>query len=74
MRLMLDKKEIEKFVSAVGSLATATDLIKDNLKCSESKAEKIAAGRYPSRLSPLEQIALAMLLERPVEKLFRAVS
>ena len=74
MRLNLDKKEMKVFVNESGGLIAATSRIKDQLKCSQSKAEKIAAGRYPSRLSELEQIALAQLLRRPLKAVFQSAS
>jgi hypothetical protein len=44
----------DAWLESVGGLTKATLLIRDTLDCGLSKAEKIAAGRYPSELSPEE--------------------
>jgi hypothetical protein len=69
----LVKTEWKKWTASVGGLQTATLLIKECLECSESKAEKLAAGRYPSGLTASEQIALSELTNRPRDVMFRLV-
>lgn len=48
----------ESWIKAVGGSEAATALIIKTLKCSRSKAEKLAGRRYPSRIKPLEEEAL----------------
>lgn len=55
----------------VGGLDEAADLIKGRLKCSYSKAAKLATGRYPSTLNASEMQALSELIGRPVDTLFK---
>ena len=69
----IDYNEVAKWVVRVGGLANATLLIMEILECSASKADKIAAGRYPSTVTPCEQIALAELMCRPRSDIFPLV-
>lgn len=70
MKRQLNGKEMREWTESVGGIETAADLIKERLKCSRSKAEKLASCRYPSVPPPLEQEALAQLMARPHEAVF----
>lgn len=54
----------------MGGAEKAESLVVEALKCSKSKAEKIVACRYPSLIPPLEQIALASLMDKPRDVAF----
>jgi hypothetical protein len=71
MKRQLVISEMKAWKDRVGGLKTATRLIQNTLECSESKAEKLASGRYPSTVTPSEQIALAELMERPRDMVFK---
>jgi hypothetical protein len=66
----LDRAEMHNWRESVGGLKAAARLISEKLECSESKAEKLASGRYPSLPTPTEQMALAALMKRPRDVLF----
>lgn len=68
-RCSLNKVVLAQWVDKVGGLKSATLLVEDKLKCSYSKAEKIAGGRYPSKLTFAEQKELASLLKCKVADL-----
>lgn len=70
MDRQLNDKVMANWRERVGGLAEATDLIKKALECSRSKAEKLAACRYPSLPTPTEQKALAKLLKTTRDVLF----
>ncbi len=70
VRKELNTRLLSEWVESEGGLTIATSRISGALKCSISKAEKIAAGRYPSHLSGLEQTALAKLTRISAEQLF----
>lgn len=69
----MEKSVIIDWAERVGGLKKATQLIKAKLECSKSKAEKLAAGRYPSLPTPLEQRALASLMKCKRSDLFPVV-
>lgn len=73
MKRYLDQGEIEGWRASVGGIREATRLISEKLECSRSKAEKLAAGRYPSLPTPTEQMALADLMHRSRDVLFPLV-
>jgi hypothetical protein len=73
-RCGLNKDVLNNWIGKVGGMKSAAKLIESKLKCSDSKAEKIAGGRYPSRLTHAEQKELALLLKCAVSKLFPVVS
>lgn len=62
MKRRLDKQLMTEWVKSVGSPTKASEIVKQKLKCSKSKADKIVGCRYPSVPQPLEQMALADLL------------
>lgn len=66
----VNKREIRGWVESAGGFTKAVALIVQKLECSESKAEKIAAGNYPSRMNPSEQNALSELVKKPRDVLF----
>lgn len=70
MKRRLCKEVVQRWNADVGGLAEATDKVRACLKCSPSKAEKIASGHYPSTPSALERIALANLIGVEESKLF----
>ena len=70
----IDTNEFGNWVRSVGGSIKATRLIEQKLECSESKAEKLAGGRYPSLPTPTEQMALAALMQRPRDVLFPLVA
>lgn len=71
MKRTFDQKRVVRWTSSLpGGAAEATKLIMEKLKCSSSKAEKIAAGRYTGLPRPLDQIELAELINDDVELLF----
>lgn len=70
MKRRFNRKEMDTWREAVGGLEVATELIMEKLKCSRSKAEKLASCRYPSIPPPLEQEALAELMVRPLEAVY----
>ena len=70
MRRVLSNSQINKWAESVGGVREATLLVMSALKCSASKAQKIASGRYPSLPQPLEQDALVALLQLSRETLF----
>jgi len=57
----------------VGGPQLAAERIRNCLRCSESKAQKIADGRYPSELNPLELDALVAELETTADVLYPMV-
>lgn len=65
MKVTLNTKAMFSWSDDVGGEETAARLIMDRLRCSRSKAEKLASGRYPSSVSFLEQQALAELMAKP---------
>lgn len=67
---ILNITEIAGWTDDVGGLAVATRMISERLRCSISKAEKLAAGRYRSGLSFMEQEALVDLTRRHSDRLF----
>lgn len=73
-RRHLSKDEFKAWRESVGGLARATLLVKEKLECSDSKAEKIASGRYISVPTPTEQMALAALMQRPRDVIFPLVA
>jgi hypothetical protein len=73
MKRRLDRKEVAKWRASVGGLKIAAQLIQERLECSFSKAAKIAAGRYPSLVSPAEQYELSDLMGRPRDVLFKLI-
>jgi hypothetical protein len=73
MKKRLNKPLMVEWKKKVGCPKEAAKRIQECLRCSPSKAEKLADGRYPSRLSPLELDALAALLEKPVDVLYLTV-
>lgn len=70
MKRELDAKEMANWKDGVGGWTEATRLIRDKLGCSDSKAEKIVSGSYPSLPSQLEQIAIAEVMGRPRDAIF----
>lgn len=70
MRLKLNRALVLMWKESVGGLDPATVMIKKCLSCSLSKADKIAAGRYPSTPTPLERKALAKLMKVEETELF----
>lgn len=67
----MDIQVLNSFVEAEGGVTAAAIRIAETLGCSTSKAEKLAAGRYPSQLSLSEQIALARLFKTSRERAFK---
>jgi hypothetical protein len=63
-------KLMKQWSESVGGTTAATLQIMMKLGCSSSKAEKIASGRYPSSLVPLEQKALLSLTKFKPSELF----
>jgi hypothetical protein len=59
-----------KWTDSVGGVRDAVTLIMGKLKCSPSKASKLATGRYPSVPNALEQEALAQLVGCDPQVLF----
>jgi hypothetical protein len=70
MQRQLALKELASWRDRVGGLREAIRLIGEKLECSKSKAEKLAAGRYPSLPTPTEQMALAELMNKTRDELF----
>lgn len=68
-RCSLNPEILNKWIEKVGGVKFATDLIQGKLKCSRSKAEKIAGNRYPSKVTYAEQKELAVLLKCKVTEL-----
>lgn len=66
-RQELSLKLIKSFRKTVGGITAAALLIQADLKCSYSKAEKIAAGRYTCRISAAEQEKLNALMTRAIK-------
>lgn len=62
----MSQTKVSEFRKAAGSAKAAADLIEAELKCSFSKAEKIAAGRYTSRISAAELSLLNALMMRVI--------
>lgn len=56
---MMNDKIRQKTVRKVGGVPVLTRLIEAALRCSHSKATKIAGGRYPSLPMPVEREILA---------------
>jgi hypothetical protein len=73
MKRRLNKTLMECWTEKNGGLTEAAKKVEQCLRCSPSKAEKIALGYYPSEISPLEKDALAALVEVPVDVLYLAV-
>ena len=69
MNAKVNAQEILEWSDSVGGVSAGAVLVVKALECSISKGEKIAAGRYLSGLSPLEQRALLELTKRPKGKL-----
>lgn len=72
------KRQINRLVmlewrESVGGPREAARLIANCLRCGASKAEKLAAGRYPSEPNPLELEALTSLINKPIDVLFPVV-
>lgn len=57
----LEKQANDFWIESVGGLAAATALVAQVLNCGFSKAEKVAAGRYPSKLPSEQAKAIAEL-------------
>jgi hypothetical protein len=72
MRRMLNKTEFFKWVIENGGADEAAILIKRELECSLSKAEKISRGNYNRELSASEQKALSNLTKISRDVLFKA--
>jgi hypothetical protein len=71
MKLGLNRQLVDQWrTDAQLELSEATEEIKKCLGCSDSKAEKIASGRYPSLPTPLERKALAGLMNLEESQLF----
>lgn len=66
--------EWRKWIEDVGGIKAASQLISEKLECSLSKAEKLAAGRYPSSLVPAEQKELANLMSKSRDGVFRPLA
>lgn len=66
----LSAPEFEAWVITKGGVKAAAKLIAETLECSESKAAKLAGGRYPSMLTAAEQVAMEELTDIPREVLF----
>lgn len=62
MKRHLNKRLMADWAKSTGSLEKASDIVREKLQCSRSKADKIVGCRYPSVPQPLEQVALASLL------------
>lgn len=74
LKRQLDQMEMTIWRESVGGLKEATRLISEKLECSESKADKLASGRYPSLPTPMEQMALAALMKRTRDAVFPLVT
>lgn len=74
MKRRLNGKAIRKWRVGVGDIKDAAPLIKEVLKCSQSKADQIAACRYDRLPPPLELEALSRLMSIPLDELTRVVS
>lgn len=70
MKKRLNTQLLKNLVSDAGSIQAASKLIQKALECSDSKAEKMVTGRYPSIVPPAEQRILAELLKCKREDLF----
>lgn len=70
MRCKADGGMMMSFVDGVGNQPEATKQIMDALKCSWSKADKLARGEYPFGLNEFEQVELSKLTKRPMDRLF----
>jgi hypothetical protein len=73
MRREIDLNKLMLWVEREGGIKPAALEISQKLECSISKAEKLAAGRYPSRLMPSEQIVMSKLLKVTRDELFPLV-
>jgi hypothetical protein len=73
MKRRLNKALMVAWKWQVGGPKEAAERIEKCLRCSPSKAEKLADGRYPSELSPLEADALAAMIEVSVDDLYLVV-
>lgn len=73
MKKQLNQKLFHTWRESVGGEKPAALLIKEKLKCSLSKAEKIAGGRYDSLPPCLEMMALSELMSKPMDALIRTV-
>lgn len=62
----VDLNLTEDFHEAAGGKTNATLLIMKELNCSLSKAGKLAAGRYPSKISASEFDRLIALMKRTI--------
>lgn len=71
MQKMKFGNEWAKWVDSAGGISKAALKIAEKLECSTSKAEKLAARRYPSHLTASEEIALADLIGKPREVIFK---
>jgi hypothetical protein len=58
----VNKRLMSEWVVSVGGFEPASDIVRETLMCSRSKADKIVNRSYPSVPQPLEQRALADLL------------
>lgn len=72
MRLRADQVIVAEWAERAGGIAVATEQIRKALKCSHSKANKMACGVYPFALSPFEQDALLKLIPKSRDVLFPA--
>lgn len=70
MKRKLDLNIIEKWAYEVGGVDEAARLISKELECSLSKGMKLARGQYDSTPAPLEQVALAGLINVSRDQLF----
>ncbi len=70
MKRQLNGREMRKWTDAVGGIAEAARLIRAELECSLSKAEKLAACRYDREISASEQKVLARLTGSERDVLF----
>jgi hypothetical protein len=70
MKRRLNREVVLSWKESVGGHSEATRLVIDRLKCSTSKADKVASGHYPSIPSALERQALSDLMGVQESELF----
>jgi hypothetical protein len=74
MKRRINRAAVIEWRERVGGQAEALKLVMDCLKCSPSKADKVASGHYPSVPSALERKALCQLMGVEESTLFVPVT
>ena len=73
MKVLINREEMLTWRSEFVDKDEAVQRIKDLLECSATKARKIANGTYDREISASEQKAIAGLLRRPRDVVFKPV-